>query len=420
MSLPLLLLSLLPTIWVVDASNGPGTNFTSLPAAVAAAGTGDTILVRPGIYEAFNVTGKALTIRGAGAATTMVQLAPPAGSTYSSTTIDGVPAGTAFYMSGMGFVAGTSIPASVYPGVRVLGATTDVVLADVTVSGVTCCTLFGTPALHVSGGAVVHASRSTFTGTPGYSQSGGSGAVITSGSKLAADACTFTGGGGAGGFFSVSGHGLAVDGATVTLANSSATGGTPTAGPAGHGISVIQNGFARVNGYPSNIIGGGQAAAPFQNGWSISADLTSSAIVHGLVTLMTPANGPVTVGGLGLPYAFMTGSNAPGGELLASQPVTVTFDAVIGWAQFAAIVDLAPGFSTALAPFAVGELLLPLPTTFALLSNTGPWPIHYITLIPAINMPWLVDVPVYLQFGVVNAAWNQVLLSNCVIRVFKG
>ncbi len=54
----------LPTIWIVDAANGPGTNFTDLPAAVAAAAHGDTILVRAGAYSAFQVSGKALAIRG--------------------------------------------------------------------------------------------------------------------------------------------------------------------------------------------------------------------------------------------------------------------------------------------------------------------------------------------------------------------
>ena len=35
------------TTWIVDAANGPGANFTTIPAAVRAASAGDTILVRP-------------------------------------------------------------------------------------------------------------------------------------------------------------------------------------------------------------------------------------------------------------------------------------------------------------------------------------------------------------------------------------
>src|SRR5262245_50640672 len=90
------ILALVPTIWIVDASNGPGTSFTNLPPAVAAAASGDTILVRDGSYSAFTVSGKALTIRGAGAQVTVVQAF---GSPNGDTRIDNVPAGTTFYLS---------------------------------------------------------------------------------------------------------------------------------------------------------------------------------------------------------------------------------------------------------------------------------------------------------------------------------
>lgn len=46
---------------VVDASNGVGTNFTTLPPAIAAAKDGDWVLVRPGRYEPF-VTSKPLNV----------------------------------------------------------------------------------------------------------------------------------------------------------------------------------------------------------------------------------------------------------------------------------------------------------------------------------------------------------------------
>ncbi|HLQ39285.1 MAG TPA: hypothetical protein VK348_15860 [Planctomycetota bacterium] len=38
------------TVWIVDASNGPGANFTNLPAAYAAAAPGDVVMMRPGNY----------------------------------------------------------------------------------------------------------------------------------------------------------------------------------------------------------------------------------------------------------------------------------------------------------------------------------------------------------------------------------
>src|SRR6185436_11478551 len=101
----------LPATWIVDQSNGPGTNFTNLPQAVLAASSGDTIIVRAGTYTPFNVTGKALTILGAGSASTIVSLPLPSGTLYPQTRIEAVPAGATFYVSGIRF-APISFPPS--------------------------------------------------------------------------------------------------------------------------------------------------------------------------------------------------------------------------------------------------------------------------------------------------------------------
>ncbi|MEZ5965249.1 MAG: hypothetical protein R3F56_15555 [Planctomycetota bacterium] len=52
---------LLPTLaaqrtWIVDALSGPGTHFTDLPPAVAAAAPGDLLLVRTGSYNGFSTS----------------------------------------------------------------------------------------------------------------------------------------------------------------------------------------------------------------------------------------------------------------------------------------------------------------------------------------------------------------------------
>lgn len=51
-------------VWVVDSSNGPGTQFTDLPQAVAFASDGDVLDVRTGAYSVFTLSGKGLTIVG--------------------------------------------------------------------------------------------------------------------------------------------------------------------------------------------------------------------------------------------------------------------------------------------------------------------------------------------------------------------
>src|SRR5262245_3228837 len=51
--------------WIVDASNGPGADFTSLAPACAAAREGDTLLVRSGAYAGVTI-GKGLRVVGLG------------------------------------------------------------------------------------------------------------------------------------------------------------------------------------------------------------------------------------------------------------------------------------------------------------------------------------------------------------------
>jgi hypothetical protein len=48
--------------WVVDDNAGPGVDFTSISAAVAAASTGDVILVRPGTYGGFTLSSGVLVL----------------------------------------------------------------------------------------------------------------------------------------------------------------------------------------------------------------------------------------------------------------------------------------------------------------------------------------------------------------------
>jgi hypothetical protein len=48
--------------FVVDAADGPGAQFTSIQAAVLAVPDGSTLLVRPGLYSAIDIDGKAITI----------------------------------------------------------------------------------------------------------------------------------------------------------------------------------------------------------------------------------------------------------------------------------------------------------------------------------------------------------------------
>ncbi len=64
---------------VVDAAGGPGSSFTSLADAVAAAADGDTLLVRSGAYAPFTIDGRTLIVVAAPGTSVVVdaELNPP-------------------------------------------------------------------------------------------------------------------------------------------------------------------------------------------------------------------------------------------------------------------------------------------------------------------------------------------------------
>lgn len=72
------------THWVVDASNGPGTNFTSVGGAVGAASDDDVILVRAGDYVETVRSTKALTFLIESSVTIyeLMSMSLPAGKTF--------------------------------------------------------------------------------------------------------------------------------------------------------------------------------------------------------------------------------------------------------------------------------------------------------------------------------------------------
>jgi hypothetical protein len=67
--------------WIVDAKNGPGTQFTTVAAAVAAAANGDLLSIRPGHYTKTKTISKALTFQGTAPG---VRIAPVATRTSPS------------------------------------------------------------------------------------------------------------------------------------------------------------------------------------------------------------------------------------------------------------------------------------------------------------------------------------------------
>jgi hypothetical protein len=423
MSLAAASLLLLPTIWIVDSSNGPGTHFTDLPAAVAAAQSGDTLLVRSGTYTVFQVAGKALTIRGSGTASTHVT-APGTGVPW--VVLGPTPVGGAMVLSGLS-VAPVGVPGvnMSIPALEVRAAAV-VTLLDAEIVG---SNYAATGTATRPDGALVagtlHAARCRFLGGSGSGSApafAGSGVHVLGGS-FAGDDCRATGGNALGTIFFGAlraGHGVEVEGGVATLTHTSCMGGscgsvTRTPGAANGGGLVVTSGFARAagtqqdafvaGGYPTGI---GGPVQPFPG----IAATGGSIVVHGPVST-GGVTGAVTFGPA-MPRASMTGALLPSGETDGQQGVVLALDGIPG-APFALLVDVQPEFG--LAPFSivVGELLVPFsaPALFGGLDAAG----HYqLSFVPAVVAPQVLGQPLYVQGGTFDGV--QVLASSREMRIF--
>lgn len=69
--------------WVVDARGGPDVQFTTLGGAVAAAKDGDSIVVRPGVYNESVAIPKSVVVTGLGTSASQVQLTSQGARTVS-------------------------------------------------------------------------------------------------------------------------------------------------------------------------------------------------------------------------------------------------------------------------------------------------------------------------------------------------
>jgi len=134
--------------WIVDGSNGAGTNFTDLPPAVNAAANGDQILVRAGSYTPAS-TGKALTILGQ----------PGASFGNGMFEVTGLPAGRDFVL------AGFFTSSIVKPQVRVRDCAGRVLLDRVRLQPFSGQITFG-PAVQVENCALVTIAQCEATAHP--------------------------------------------------------------------------------------------------------------------------------------------------------------------------------------------------------------------------------------------------------------
>lgn len=413
-----LALVLVPTIWVVDAANGPGTHGRDLQPVIEMARKGDTILVRAGSYSACTIVGKSLTIRGAGSAIT----------TVAGAEVLGVPAGGFVLLSGLRLAAP---PASERPGLWLVGPGA-VLLNDCQVLGADGEQ--GSAAVHLSAGMLLHASRCSFLGgsasyTGPWTVQGGAGADVQAAAVLVASGCAFLGGATDDNVtgWTQGGAGVSVFGATALLFDSTCYGGAaghalPLAkGMGGHAV-VLNTGTVRVVGGQWPVLQGGMpagfgTAAHTAVGYAVQR-VAGNVAVHDGVTLLPATAGAATTNGFtfvpagAAPRLAVNASYLPNGETDALQPLTVTYDGLVPNAMFFLIV----GFRPALSSLVVPDLLIDLTTGGAMVGVLDGAGQCTVTFVPA----WLLGlegVPFLAQAGTWDPV-HGVRTSNCDVRVY--
>ncbi len=416
--LTVLALGLLPTTWIVDAAAGPGSHFTDLPAAIAAAADGDTILVRSGSYSSFAMTGRTLTIRGAGIGATIVN--------GSSHVVTQTPAGTVDVFSGMtihGYVWVTN--------------SAHATLTDCEVLGIDQASN-GTSALFVSGFSEVFALRCRFVGgdaigppppPPFGGPMVGGNAVTVQAGEFAATDCEILGGSITGVFGGpgsrTGGSGLAMDASAharldgVSIAAGSSAPPGFFVGLGGDAIFVRNDSRLLVSGDATDTITAGYgaflgAAVRLTNERFYPA---SEVTIHGAMPISGQVIGPVTLNAPAMPRLVFASTPLPSGETDSTQPVTITCDGLAPSAPFAFLFGLTPSYTDLGAPF-VGALLVDLSTAAFVAGQLDPAGQFQFGFVPLALFGGPVPFPFYMQFASFDPN-GDIRLSNLEARFYS-
>jgi hypothetical protein len=152
----------------------------------------------------------------------------------------------------------------------------------------------------------------------------------------------------------------------------------------------------------------------------IAADGTSQVTCNGPVGLMGSGpqlvSGPVTLNGVALPRLGITAQTLANGEIRVGTPMVVELDGVLPGATALLGVDVAPVYSTALAPLTVGEVFLPVGAfVFGVtLDSAG----RFAFAFSSTSTPALIGQPVFAQAGVLDASSAQFRMSNLDVHLY--
>lgn len=410
-----LLSFVVPTNWTVDAANGPGTNFTDLPAAIAAAADGDTIFVRAGSYTGFVIQNKAVTIRGAGRGSTHVGAAAGA----QASRVDATPVGLDVVLSGLTLRG----PGG---GLLVQGPS-HVVLLECAVEGASSSALMGSNGLHLAGSAQVFAVGCTFLGgdaalssSPFDSTRGGNGVFAEQSSRFVADRCSLQGGDdllSPTGLSSGGGAGVYAFGARVRLDRCQTFGGDGT-NNGGNGVLCLADAYVRVGGDAQAVIRAGVNGSGVRGLAILAYQFVLGVQVHGPVTRIGGSAGLFLVGATELPRLDVVGTTLPSGETDSTQLVTATLDGLLPGEAYLFVLGLRPSYAPAVPPL-VGDLLLDLAITGwfpGVLDGAGRFQFAFV---PQDVFGGGSPFPFYSQCAVLDAAVGDLRMSNLDARLYS-
>jgi len=155
-------------VLVVDASNGPGTDFTSLQAAADAAASGDMLLVRSGDYGGLLIDGKSLSVVADAGADVSVAFTAP----MQMTELRNLAPGQTVLLQGLSLRAIPAMPTFfTYNGCFVHDCAGTVWLDD-------CVVEFGAPALRVQDCARVIVAGGSILGALSVESDAGAGLQV--------------------------------------------------------------------------------------------------------------------------------------------------------------------------------------------------------------------------------------------------
>ncbi|MEM7307560.1 MAG: hypothetical protein AAF682_12860 [Planctomycetota bacterium] len=265
-------------VHVVDDDGGPGADFTDLQAAVNAAASGDTVLVKEGFYGGATIDGKALRITAEADASVVLQGPLRVQSTAPAQTV---------FARGLTVEPGVGQPPS-----AVTGCAGVVWLEECVLSG-PAFGFFGSQGhgLLVESSATVNLMDCALLGAESIDASGAQG-LVASASLLNLYDCVLLGGPGNPG--APGGDGARLDGVTAMFSGSTATGGAggdadglfqPCPGEGGAGLVLTGGSTARDLG---GGYAGGAGGRNGATGCTTAASGPSTDLAGGTLTSLGP------------------------------------------------------------------------------------------------------------------------------------